>query len=206
MNNVKKHLNILKEELQSRVKKFADDFQSWPEEKKEKWKVGLMEVMSEVESGEIDTTAPGEKALANGNPDIFLSWYSHAIKLSNKTYKHISKLDVPFPEKIRRIDANEATNGLIANNFNLKEGFFRNAKRPKVEIDESKDEVHRYIDGKLDSIVTQKPINLPFLGNDISFFATYTKILYDATGKIKESISYNFENILDGIKTTKTKF
>ena len=59
MDNMRKHLHILKEELQSRVKKFAEDFQSWPEEKKEKWKVGLMEAVSEIEAGEIDTTAPG---------------------------------------------------------------------------------------------------------------------------------------------------
>ena len=163
IQNLRKKIMIDNITEENKLKKFAKDFNSWSEEKKQKWRDGIHEAIRKVQENEVDDSAPGEKALENGNPDIFLNWYSTAIKESNELYTGISNLGAfPFPAKIRRLDADKVTDALIADNFNIKEGFFRNHKNPpKVEIDDEAGVTMRFVNGKLNSVINYQLIKHP---------------------------------------------
>lgn len=200
IQNLRKQLtleNILHNE---KIKKFAQDFNSWSEEEKIKWRNAISEAVQKIEDKQIQNTAPGEEALANGNPDVFLNWYTNAIKNSNATYKHISNLGYfPFPAKIRRLDADKVTDALITNNFNVKEGFFRNYKNPpKVEIDDEDGVSMRYVNKKLDSVVNYKIIDDPILPEKIKAFKTYHKFGVDKNGKLSTIKKINFDFFREG--------
>ena len=188
--------NILQE---NKLKKFAKDFNSWPEEKKQKWREGIHEAVRKIQENEIDDSAPGEKALENGNLDSFLNWYSATIKASNEMYNGISNLGAfPFPAKIRRIDADKVADALIADNFNIKEGFFRNHKHPpKVEIDDDTGVAMRFVNGKLNSVINYQIINHPNFPESIKTINSYSKFKTDKNGKLVKTNTFKFGFIKD---------
>ncbi len=127
------------------------------------------------------------------NTNKFLDWYSDTIKNSNKIYKEMSAFgSLPFPAKIRRLDADKVSDALISGNFNIKEGFFRQTKNPKVEVEDinnNGNKIVRYVNGKIDSIIDY--IDLP-LSNDAKMLQTYTKLYYDKAGKLIKSTIQDF--------------
>lgn len=198
ITNMERFVYIKKREYAAKMKKFADDFRSWSDEKKAQWRDGIRRAMEKVEEGEVAEEAPGERALANGNPDEFLNWYTEAVKNSNKIYEEASCLgEYAFPAKIRRLDADKVADALVCNNFNLKEGFFRAKKAPRVEIDDEYNKMIRYVDGKLDSIMSYEIPNIPESTEDLKILSEYTKIFYDESGKFLKSKTHKFGNLLE---------
>lgn len=183
-----------------KLQKFAQDFHSWTDEKKAAWRKGIHDAIQKIEEEDIKPSAIGEEALANGNPDTFLNWYTSTIKKSNNTYNEISHLGYyPLPAKIRRLDADKVTDALIANNFNLKEGFFRNFKNPpKVEVDDDNGITMRYVNKKLDSVIKYEIIDDPILPEKMKSIKSYIKFDTDKNGKLKETKRINFGfNLMD---------
>lgn len=169
-----------------KLKKFVTDFNSWPSEKKKKWKNGLLNAVDSVVQGEIDLKTPEENALASGNLDSFLDWYSDAVKNSNQIYCNASQYGaLNFPAKIRRLDADKVSDALIGGNFNLKEGFFRNPKNPEIKIEESDMSTIRTVGGRMDSIVTYHKTDE--FDDSVNEIYQYAKLYYNKLGKLIKS-------------------
>jgi len=179
---------------QKKLEQFAEDFNSWSQEKKQKLYEGFFNAISKIMNNEIDIKAPGEKEMTKGNSDIFLDWYSDTIKKSNRIYEDLSYLGDRFPAKIRRLDADKVTDAIIGGNFNIKEGFFRNPKNPKVEIEEdANNNVIRYVNDKIDSIVNYQALSLD---GKIKMLESYTKMFYDKAGKLMKSTTRDYNGRL----------
>lgn len=169
------------------MKRFIKDFQNWSEEKKTKLKNGFIEALKKIQNGEIEPECPGEKELEKGNSDKFLDWYSDTIKSSNQIYNKTSRLGpLNFPAKIRRLDADKAADALISGNFNIKEGFFRQQKNPKVEIeyDNNDNTIIRYVNGKIDSVLEYTDLSPE---DNLKMLQTYRKLYYDKNGNLCKS-------------------
>lgn len=199
IQNLRKKMMIDNIMQENKLRKFANDFHSWSEEKKQKWREGIQEAVRRIQENEVDNSVPGEKALENGNSDTFLNWYSATIKASNEMYNGISNLgDLPFPAKIRRLDADKVADALIANNFNIKEGFFRNHKNPpKVEIDDDAGVTMRFVNGKLDSVINYHIIDNPNFPEALKALDSYSKFKTDKNGKLIKTGVFRFGFVKD---------
>ncbi len=183
IRNFKNYLQKSIKENEKKVKRFADDFNGWTKEKKDKWVKAINEAVAMADECKQKELAPGEKGLKEGNPDVFLDWYNSAIKKSNEKYEEISRAgSLRFPAKIRRIDADKAFNALVDNNFNIKEGFIRNnSNKLDIVVDGNKE--YRYKNNKFTEIITYK--NDPEEGVIVDMSE---KFYYDKNGKFKKII------------------
>ena len=185
-DNLTTYLQMKAKQQEKKIKRFVNDFYSWDKVKQKKWATSLQKAVAEASESEQHTSAPGEEALLNGNPDSFLDWYVKVIKEANKLYNKISRLGkLPFPSKIRRLDADKTFLALADDNFNIKEGFIR-GKTNKIDIETVDNREYRYKNNKFHEIITYKTTPL-----EQDVIETTDKFYYTPNGELKKVVRKN---------------
>lgn len=182
-NNLKTYLQQKAKLEEKKIKRFVNDFYSWDSVKQKKWVSNLQKAVAYANENDQKVTAPGEISLQKGNPDSFLIWYSKMIKEANALYKKISGLgNLPFPAKIRRLDADKTFVALVDDNFNIKEGFIR-GKSSKIDIEVVGNKEYRYKNDKFHEIITYKTEPL-----EENVIETSDKFYYDKNGNLQRVV------------------
>lgn len=194
-NNLKTYLQQKAKLQEKKIKRFVNDFKTWDSAKQKMWVSNLQKAVALANENEQKVTAPGEISLQNGNPDSFLNWYRAMVKEANTLYKKISGLgNLPFPAKIRRLDADKTFVALVDDNFNIQEGFIR-GKSNKIDIEIVGNQEYRYKNNKFHEVITYKT-DFP----EENVIESSNRFYYDKNGKLQRVVSRNSDGKIIGIQ------